>query len=126
MPEVYREVRTDPEDTVERTEAVSPVAEHGMNVAARVVYLLGGILLALLGIRFLLMLLGANRGNGFTDFIYSVTHPFVAPFFGLFNYQEQFGVHRFEFETLIAIIVYALVVWALARLVTLGSRRPAV
>jgi hypothetical protein len=126
MPEVYREVRTDPEDTVERTEPVSPVAEHGMNVAARVVYLLGGILLALLGIRFLLMLLGANRGNGFTDFIYSVTHPFVAPFFGLFNYQEQFGVHRFEFETLIAIIVYALVIWALARLVTLGSRRPAV
>lgn len=126
MPEVYREVRTEPDDTVERTEPVSPGAEHGMNVAARIVYLLGGILLALLAIRFLLMLLGADKANGFANFIYSVSHPFVAPFFGLFNYQEQFGVHRFEYETIVAFVVYAIVIWILARLVTLGSRRTVV
>jgi YggT family protein len=76
-----------------------------------------------LGIRFLLRLLAANPGNGFADFVYTVTHPFVAPFFGLFNYREQFGASRFEFETLIAILVYALVIAVLARLATLSSRR---
>jgi YggT family protein len=123
MAQVYREMTTEPVQTTE----VAPVergADHGMNVIARVIYLLGGILIGLLAIRFLLSLLGANRGNGFADFIYSVTHPFVSPFFGLFNYTEQFGRSRFEFETLIAILVYALVVAVLARLVTIGRRRP--
>jgi YggT family protein len=123
MAQVYREMTTEPVQTTE----VAPVergADHGMNVIARVIYLLGGILIGLLAIRFLLSLLGANRGNGFADFIYSVTHPFVSPFFGLFNYTEQFGRSRFEFETLIAILVYALVVAVLVRLVTIGRRRP--
>jgi hypothetical protein len=48
----------------------------------------------------------------------------VAPYFGLFNYDEQIGVSRFEFETLVAIVVYAIVMAILARLVTLGSRHP--
>jgi len=105
-------------------ESVNPRAEHRMTVAERVIYLVGGIVLGLMAIRFLLSLFGANRVNGFADFIYSVTHPFVSPFFGLFNYTEQFGRSRFEFETLIAIAFYGLVMVVLARLVTLGSHQP--
>lgn len=101
----------------------NPVKEHRITVAERVVYLIGGILLAILGLRFLLMLLGANSGAGFADFIYSVSHPFVAPFFGLFNYQEQFGATRFEFETLIAMAVYAMVMVIVAKIVALPSNR---
>jgi YggT family protein len=127
MAEVYREVRTDntAEQPVAQTASVAETSrkEHRMNVAQRLIYLIGGILLGLLGIRFLLRLLAANPGNGFADFVYTVTHPFVAPFFGLFNYREQFGASRFEFETLIAILVYALVIAVLARLATLSSRR---
>jgi hypothetical protein len=129
MPEVYRETRnTEPAETtetVESTSAAQPVnsrAEHRMTVAERVIYLVGGILTALLAVRFLLSLLGANRGNGFADFIYSVSHPFVSPFFGLFNYKEQFGTSRFEFETLIAIVVYAIAMVVLARIATISSR----
>jgi YggT family protein len=133
MAEVYREVRTD--NTVNEPVAeTTPVAnttpavetsrkEHRINVAERLIYLIGGILLGLLGIRFLLRLLAANPANGFADFIYTVTHPFVAPFFGLFNYNEQFGASRFEFETLIAMVVYALVIAVIARLAALPSRR---
>jgi hypothetical protein len=102
----------------------NPRTEHGITVAERVVYLLGGILLALLAIRFLLMLLGANASAGFANFIYDVSHPFVSPFFGLFNYDETFGRSRFEYETLVAIVVYAIVIWIVARLVALPSRRP--
>jgi uncharacterized protein YggT (Ycf19 family) len=119
--EEYQRVTT---TTDEPVEAVNPRAEHGMTVLERLVYLIGGILLALLAIRFLLSLLGANRSNGFADFIYSASHPFVSPFFGLFNYDETFGQSRFEFETLIAMVVYAVIMVVLARLVTIGSRRP--
>lgn len=101
----------------------NPRKEHRITVAERVVYLVGGILLAVLGLRFLLMLLGANSGAGFADFIYSVSHPFVTPFFGLFNYKEQFGANRFEFETLIAIMVYAIVMVVIAKIVALPSNR---
>jgi hypothetical protein len=101
----------------------NPRREHRITVAERVVYLVGGILLAILALRFLLMLLGANSGAGFADFIYSTSHPFVAPFFGLFNYQEQFGASRFEYETLIAIVVYAIVMVVLAKIVALPSNR---
>lgn len=101
----------------------NPRKEHRITVAERVVYLVGGILLAILALRFLLMLLGANSGAGFADFIYTVSHPFVTPFFGLFNYREQFGVSRFEFETLLAIVVYAIVMVVLAKIVALPSTR---
>jgi hypothetical protein len=57
-----------------------PVRE---NIAERIIYIIGGVLLTLLALRVLLSLLGANRANGFADFIYGVTYPFVAPFFGL-------------------------------------------
>lgn len=94
----------------------------GSTLLARIISLIGGIIVALLGLRFLLMLLGANRGNVLVDFIYSASLPFVKPFFGMFNYHEQIGVSRFEFETLIAMLVYALLTWGLVRLLTLPNR----
>ncbi|HWB39258.1 MAG TPA: YggT family protein [Candidatus Saccharimonadales bacterium] len=90
-------------------------------LVARVIWYVAGVLVALLIVRFMLALLGANPGNGFANFIYSVSHPFVAPFFGLFSYDQRLGVGRFEIYTLIAMVVYALVAWALARLVTIGQ-----
>lgn len=113
MAHMYREVRHTGAETR---------SEYGLNVLANVVYTLGGIVMGLLSIRFLLSLLGANRANEFASFIYNVSHPFVSPFFGLFNYQEQFGVSRFEFETLIAIAFWGFVTWMIARLLTIGTR----
>ncbi|MGI9027527.1 MAG: YggT family protein [Candidatus Saccharimonadales bacterium] len=93
------------------------------NVAERLIYIIGGTLLVLLAVRVLLSLLGANRANGFADFIYTVTYPFAAPFFGLFGYQVQYGVSRLEVETIVAILVYAGIMALIARLVALN--RPA-
>lgn len=125
MADVYREREVPQTETVPAPEAapVSARAEHRKTLAEQIVYLIGGILIGLLAIRFILSLLGANRENGFANLIYTLSHPFASPFFGLFNYKEQFGVSRFEIETLVAIAVYALVMAVLARLVTLGSRR---
>lgn len=123
MTETYRKVETQQTTDSPPTETVNPQAEYRMTVAERLVYLIGGIIIALLAVRFLLSLLGANRNNGFADFIYTLSHPFAAPFFGLFNYKEQFGSSRFEFETIVAIAVYAIIMAIVARLVTIGSHR---
>ena len=96
--------------------------DHRMNVAARLIWLVAGIIMGFLALRFLLRLLGANPVNGFADFIYGVSGFFAAPFFGLFGTNTILTNGRFEFETLIAIIVYALLAWVIARLVTIGKR----
>lgn len=88
--------------------------------AARVVWYIAGILLGLLAIRFLLALLGANPTNAFASFIYSISYPFVAPFFSLFSYNYRYGVSQFESYTLVAMAVYALIAYAIARLITLN------
>jgi YggT family protein len=116
--EVIEEV---PDDAYDRRVARTD-ADQGMITAARVISFIGGFICTVLALRFLLALLGANRGNAIAAVIYDISRPFVAPFFGLFNYQQQFGVVRFEFETLIAILVYALITYGLVRLITIGRR----
>ena len=54
----------------------------------RIVVLLFGILTVLIALRIILLLLGANAGNGLVDFIYGVTEPFVAPFRGIFSFDQ--------------------------------------
>jgi uncharacterized protein YggT (Ycf19 family) len=124
----YREVHTSviEEPTVTAAQPAVVESEHRMNVAARLVYLIGGVIITLLALRFLLALLGANPNNGFANFIYTLSHPFAAPFFSLFSYDQTLGSSRFELGTLVAIVVYALLTALLARLVTIGSRRPTV
>jgi hypothetical protein len=114
-------------NNAETTRTVNdPVVEraHRANVAERIVWFIAGVLLVLLGMRFVFALLGANPNNWLASFVYNVTHPFVAPFFGLFNYNyvAVSGVGRFETFTLVAMVVYALIAWGIARLVSI--RRP--
>lgn len=98
------------------------VVGSGANTAARIVYTIGGLIMALLGLRFLLTLLGANPNNAFANFIYSTSNPFARPFFGLFNYNPTLGQSRLEVETLVAIAVYGLITWFIVRLLTVSRR----
>lgn len=107
-------------ETVERPDANKA---EGQTVAARVVWYIGGVLLTLLAFRFVLALLGANQSNAFANFIFNVSHPFVAPFFGLFGYDIRYGVSHVETYTLIAMAVYALVAYGIAKLVTINRER---
>lgn len=97
-------------------------SEHSITVVQRVIYFIGSVILVLIAIRILLSLLGANQENAFASLIYDLSYPFVAPFFGLFNYNMQYGVSRFEFESLTALVVWALVIAGVARLVAIPSR----
>ncbi|MBX3054761.1 MAG: YggT family protein [Caldilineaceae bacterium] len=82
----------------------------------QVIFLLFGIVEALLGIRFVLGLLGANPAAGFAQMIYGITDPFLAPFVGLFG-QPTFEGMVFDWNALVAILVYALLAGLLAKLV---------
>jgi YggT family protein len=95
-------------------------SDYKMTVAERVIWFVAGVIISLLALRFLFALLGANPTNAIANFIYTVSHPFVAPFFNLFNYNYINGSSRFEVYTLVAIVIYALIAAGLSRLVTLG------
>lgn len=112
------------EDRPDRRAAADDVVvedNHGVNVISRIIWLVAGVILLLLAFRFILSLLGANTSNSFAQFIYNTSHPFVAPFFGLFNYNNiQYGVSRFEVYTLVAMLVYAAIAWILSAAVNIG------
>lgn len=91
-------------------------------LARRVIYYIGGALIALLVARFLLLLFGAAQGNAFVDFIYSLSGVFVWPFNGIFG-EPSYGASLFDSSTLVAIIVYGLLTIGIAKLFTLN--RPA-
>lgn len=109
---------------VRRADRDVVVADNrGVNVLSRIIWLAAGIILLLLAFRFILSLLGANTTNSFAQFIYNVSHPFAAPFFGLFHYNNiQYGVSRFEVYTLVAMLVYAAIAWVLSAIVNIGRR----
>lgn len=89
-------------------------------LAQRIVYYIGGIILSLLALRFILALLGAAQGNGFVDFVYGLSAVFVAPFFGIFG-EPSYGASQLETSTLVAFIVYGLLTVGIAKLFTLGT-----
>ena|SRR3989338_8247560 len=81
----------------------------------QVVWYILGILEVLLAFRFFLKLLGANPNAGFTDFVYTVSHFFVAPFLNVFKVTAVEGA-VFEWTSLLAMLVYWIVAWGIIKL----------
>jgi YggT family protein len=111
------------DQVVERTTVENRSSGTGktINKTIQIIYYIEGVLLALLGLRFVLRLLGASQASGFVNFIYSLTYPFVFPFLGMFRAQWGYGIARLEFETIIAMAAYALLFWIIAGLFRLGK-----
>jgi uncharacterized protein YggT (Ycf19 family) len=92
--------------------------------ASQIVYLVLGIIETLLILRVILKLLAANPSAGFASFLYGVTGPLVAPFQGIFP-SPATSRSVLDLSTLVGIVVYALVVWAIGRLIAiLGRNQP--
>ena len=94
----------------------------GRTIAQRVVWYIAGFIISLLALRVVLFLLGANRQSGFVDFLYAITQPFAAPFYGIFP-QPAYGQFALDTASILAIVIYALLAWAIAKLFTLTSAR---
>ncbi|MDP9350362.1 MAG: YggT family protein [Chloroflexota bacterium] len=99
-----------------------PVRSRSYTLAryARLIYFIFGVIESLIAIRAVLKLLAANPRSGFASLIYGITDPFVAPFTGLFSEPRVSG-SVLEFRSLVAILVYALLAFALVRLLYLFS-----
>lgn len=106
---------------VQQVQPVNSVqSASGVVMAKRIIWFIADVILILLAFRFILALLGANPSNGFANFIYDTSHPLVAPFFSLFNYDQQIGVAKFEIYTLVAMLVYLVIAWLLTRLLNIA------
>lgn len=102
--------------TVESSKTVSSRV-----VLQRIVYYLAGVIIALLVFRIVLLLLAANQGSPFVDFIYGLSGFFAWPFYGIFSYQPVYGQSTFEISSVVAVLVYALVAVGIAKLLSLTS-----
>jgi uncharacterized protein YggT (Ycf19 family) len=96
--------------------------------ARRVVSLLFGILAVLIGLRILLLLLVANESNDIVDFVYNVTEPFVAPFRGIFQFDQVTpgGGSVFDVAAVVALVGWLLIYVLLMAILRLGDRDRAV
>ncbi len=86
--------------------------------AQRVIYYVFGVVQAFIAIRFVLKLLGANPTSPFTQIIYNISWIFVFMFNGVVPNSTS-GNMVFEWFSIIAIVVYALVSVGLAKLLAL-------
>ncbi len=84
-----------------------------------IVYYILGVIEVLLFFRLMFKLLGANPGNGFVAFLYSLTGKIALPFYGIFRTVitgGTFPAFAFEPSTVIAMIVYAIIAWGIVKL----------
>jgi len=89
----------------------------------QLVWLLFGILEALIGLRVLLKLIAANPNSPFAALVYSASSLFVWPFAGLTRTPAAEGM-VLDIPSIIAMFVYALVAWAIVRLIWIVLNRP--
>ncbi|MEO7003583.1 MAG: YggT family protein, partial [Ktedonobacterales bacterium] len=90
---------------------------------SQIVYFIFGVIEALIFIRLVLRLLAANPDAAFTALMYQLSYLFVAPFEGVFPSPATNKGSVLELSAILAIIVYALLAYFIARLIELAQRR---
>ena len=91
--------------------------------ATQLVWLLFGILEALIALRIGLMLIGANPNSPIVSMIYGFTYLFLFPFEGLVG-SPAAGNMVLELSSMFAMLIYGLIAWAIERTVWLVFYRP--
>ena len=91
--------------------------------ATELIWLLLGILEALIAIRIALKLIGANPESLIVALIYGLTNLFLFPFFGVVE-SPTYGNMVLELFSMFAMLIYGLIGWAFERLVWVIFYRP--
>jgi hypothetical protein len=81
----------------------------------QVIWYLCDLLEIILAFRFFLRFAGANPDAGFSSFVYTISWPFVEPFFAVFRTTVVAG-SAIEWTTLLAMVVYAIIAWIIVSL----------
>jgi uncharacterized protein YggT (Ycf19 family) len=115
-----RSTTTVPRQEVDHVDTYAYDPYEGRRLAAyrltQLIYWVFGLVEGLIAIRLILKALGANPSAGFSQFIYSITTPLVAPFINLFS-NPSYGNSVLELSSIVALVVYALAAWLLGKLV---------
>ena len=85
----------------------------------QVIWYVLGVIEVLLTIRILLKMLGANVSSPFVSLIYIITDPLAGPFSNIFGVSVSQEGAALEWSTFVAIIMYAVVAFALVQLMQL-------
>ncbi|MCL5952815.1 MAG: YggT family protein [Chloroflexi bacterium] len=104
-------------------EDTSATRRQGLYQASALISYLFVLLEGMIALRILLKLIGANPSNAFASFIYNFTGLFLSPFIGL-TPTPAVGGMVLEISSMVAMIVYALLAWALIRLMWLLFYQP--
>jgi len=101
-----------------------PAGPGPLAYVRRILSLLFGILAIMLGLRILLLLFVANESNNIVEFVYNVTEPFVAPFRGIFSFDQVTpgGGSVFDVAAVVALIGWLLIYLLLMAILRLGDR----
>jgi hypothetical protein len=91
--------------------------------ATQVVWLLFGALEVLIALRILLKLIGANPDSPIVSLIYGFTYLFLFPFAGMTGTPASGGM-VLELSSFFAMVIYALIAWAIERTVWVLFYRP--
>ena len=93
--------------------------------ARRIVGLIFGVLVTLIGLRIVLLLFGANAGNALVDFIYGVTEPLVSPVRGVFNMDviAPTGASILDVAALVSLVGWSLIAILIVAILRLPDRR---
>ena len=91
--------------------------------ATQLVWLLFGVLEALIALRIGLKLIGANPESPIVALIYGLTFLFLFPFEGLIT-SPTIGGMVLEISSMFAMLIYALIAWVVERTVWLIFYRP--
>lgn len=87
--------------------------------STRIIWMFFATIEILLLFRFALKLLGANEAAGFTEFIYSISAAFLAPFSYVFG-TNAIGDSVFEWSTLLAMVVYWFIALGIIKLLAMS------
>jgi len=124
MPEIPRRAPALPPPTAASPEEDSAETRHEEALTVR--YAIGklsdfiqwfiAVLEIMLAIRFLLKLIGADPANPFASFLYALTNIILVPFSNIVQPAVIRAPNQsFEWSTLIAMGIYALIFWAVGR-----------
>jgi hypothetical protein len=91
--------------------------------ATQLIWLLFGILVALIALRIGLKLIGANPESPIVALIYGFTYLFLFPFEGMIA-SPTAGSMVLELSSMFAMLIYGLIAWAVERTVWLIFYRP--
>jgi YGGT family. len=75
-------------------------------------------------IRFFFLLIGAQQSNLFAGFLYALTDIILFPFQGIVNPLSIRSGQAFDWSTLIAMLIYWLIFWAIRRFLSILISTP--